>query len=140
MQITRNNHLRYMAKLNPLLILLYVFQVILYQNFAPAHMVGKINLFLGIGLACIVLCFQFYDHHHQIIFQENYLEVRFDILKMKEEILYQHIVHLELKQKKQKFFGQILLHHKNGNVYQLHHVDSPELVFEYLEKKRARRV
>lgn len=139
MQITRHNHLRYMAKITPLLIVLYVAQVIIYQKFAPAHVSGDVNLFLGIGLAFIILCYQFYDFHHQILFRENYLEVRFDILKIKEEILYQNIVHLELK-KKRDYYGHIVLYQKDGSVCQLHHVDSPELIIEYIEKKKAKRL
>lgn len=139
MQITRHNHLRYMAKITPLLIVLYIAQVIIYQKFAPAHLSGDMNLFLGIGLAFIILCYQFYDHHHQILFRENYLEVRFDILKMKEEILYQNIVHLELK-KKRDYYGHIVLYQKDGSVCQLHNVDSPELIIEYIEKKKAKRI
>lgn len=138
MQITRHNHLRYMAKITPFLILLYALQVILYQKFAPPHMSGDVNLLMGIGLAFIILCYQFYDHHHQIVFRENYLEVRFDILKMKEEILYQNIVHLELK-KKRDYFGHIVLHQKDGSICQLHHVDSPEMIIEYIEKKKSKR-
>jgi hypothetical protein len=133
MQITRHQHLRYMARLTPLLIALYALQVILYQKFAPPHLSGDVNIFLGIGLAFIIVCFQFYDHHHQIIFRNNYVELRFDILKMKEEILYQNIVHLELKQKKR--FGHIVLHLKDGRVFKLHHVDIPEQVHEFLQRK-----
>ncbi len=139
MQITRHNHLRYMAKITPLLIVLYIAQVIVYQKFAPAHLSGDMNLLLGIGLALIILCYQFYDHHHQILCKGNYLEVRFDILKMKEEILYQNIVHLELK-KKRDYYGHIILHQRDGSVCQLHHVDSPELIIEYIEKKKAKRI
>ncbi len=139
MQITRHNHLRYMARITPLLIVLYIAQVIIYQKYAPAHVSGDVNLFLGIGLAFIILCYQFYDFHHQILFRENYLEVRFDILKMKEEILYQNIVHLELK-KKRDYYGHIVLYQKDGSVCQLHHVDSPELIIEYIEKKKAKRL
>lgn len=139
MQITRHNHLRYMAKITPFLIVLYVAQVIIYQKFAPAHLSGDVNLLLGIGLAFIILCYQFYDHHHQILFRENYLEVRFDILKMKEEILYQNIVHLELK-KKRGYYGHIILYQKDGSMCQPHHVDSPELIIEYIEKKKAKRI
>lgn len=139
MQITRHNHLHYMARITPLLIVLYVAQMIIYQKYAPAHLSGDMNLFLGIGLAFIILCYQFYDHHHQIIFRENYLEVRFDILKMKEEILYQNIVHLELK-KKRDLYGLIIVYQKDGSMFQLHNVDSPELIIEYIEKKKAKRI
>lgn len=137
MQITRHHHLRYMTKLTPLLIFLYVLQVIIYQKFAPSHLSGEMNLFLGIGLALIILCFQFYDQHHQIHFKENYLEARFDLLKIKDQILYQNIVTMEIKQSK-GLFGHVVLHKKDGTTYQLHHVDSPELVIEFISQKKAR--
>jgi hypothetical protein len=138
MQITRNNHLRYMAKLTPVLIALYGLQVILYQKFAPAHLSGDMNLFLGLGLALIIMCYQFYDHHHKIIFQKNYLEVRFDILKMKEEILYSNIEHIEIR-KKRHYFAHVVLYQKDGSTCHLHHVDSPELIAEFIEKKKSTR-
>ncbi len=137
MLITRHNHLRYMAKITPLLLVLYVTQVLIYQRFAPATLSGEVNLFLGVGLALIILCYQIYDYHHQILFHDNYLEVRFDLFKMKEEILYQNIVHLELR-KKQDAFGQIIVYQKNGTSCGLHHIDSPELVIEYINKKKAK--
>lgn len=138
MQITRLHHLRYMAKITPFLLLLYIIQVLLYQRYAPAHMTGDINLILGIGLAGIILCYQFYDQHHQIIFKENYLEVRFDLLRMKEEIIYRNIVHMEIAKRKE-FYGNIILHLKDGSTCHLYHVDAPELVIQFIEKKQFRK-
>jgi hypothetical protein len=139
MQITRHNHLRYMAKITPLLIALYVLQVILYQRFAPAHLSGDMNLLLGIGLAAIILCYQFYDTHHKIILKENYVEVRFDVLKMKEEILYGNIVHVEIKKKK-NYYAHMIIYQKDGSTCHFHHVDSPELIQEFIEKKKFKRL
>jgi hypothetical protein len=139
MQITRHNHVRYMAKITPLLLVLYVTQVFLYQRFAPPHMTSDINLFLGVGLALIILCFHFYDYHHKIIFRENYLDVSFDLLKMKEEILYRNIIHIEITKKK-NHYGNLVLHLKDGSTCQLFHVDSPEFVAEMIEKKKMRKV
>lgn len=139
MHITRNNHLRYMAKITPLLIALYVLQVILYWKFAPTHLSGDMNLLLGVGLACIIMLYQFYDHHHKIILKENYVEVRFDILKMKEEILYGNITHVEIKKKKH-YFAHIVIHQRDGSMCHFHHVDSPELIQEYIEKKKFKRI
>lgn len=138
MKITRHNHVRYMAKVTPFLLVLYLAQVFLYNRFAPPHMTSDINLFLGVGLSLIILCYAFYDYHHTIIFQRNYLEVRFDLLRMKEEILYQNIVHAEIS-KKRNHYGNITLYLKDGNVYQLYHVDSPEFVMDLLEKKKQRK-
>lgn len=137
MQITRNNHLRYMAKITPLLLVLYVLQAILYQKFAPAHLSSDMNVFLGIGLAFIILSYYFYDHHHKIIFHPNYLEVRFDILKMKEEILYSNIQTVEVRKKRHQF-AHVVLTLRDGNECHLHHVDSPETVAEFIEKKKFR--
>lgn len=138
MQITRNQHQRYMARLAPLLGALYVAQVYLYQKFAPPHMASDMNLFLGVGLAIIILLYHFYDQHHKITFRPNYIETRFDILKMKEEILYRDVTHIAVKRSRFNY-GKVTLHVRDGNIYQLHHVDSPELIAEYIEKKRAKR-
>lgn len=135
MQITRNNHLRHMAKMTPLLLLLYVAQVILYQRFAPLNMRGDINFFLGMGLAFIILCYHFYDIHHKIVFHPNYLEVRFDILRMNNEILYQNIEHIEIRKNKHQY-ANMILHLRDGSECHLYHVDSPEIVAEYIEKKK----
>lgn len=138
MQITRQNHLRYMTKVTPLLLLLYVFQLYLYKTFAPAHMSSDIGLLLGVGLAFIIVCYHFYDHHHKIICHENYFEVRFDLLGMQEEILYSNITEVELK-KKNDSFGHIIIHLRNGGVFHFHHVDHPETVQEFIERKRTKR-
>lgn len=139
MQITRNNHLRYMAKITPLLIGLYIVQIILYQKFAPPHLSGDMTLVLGVGLAAIILCYHFYDTHHKILLKENYVEVRFDLLKMKEEILYGNITHVEIKKKKH-YYAHMVIHQRDGSVCHFHHVDSPELIQEFIEKKKIRRI
>ena len=138
MQITRHEHQRYMSRLAPALLLLYVIQVYLYQRFAPVHMASDMNLFLGIGLALIILLYHFYDYHHKIILRPNYIETRFDILKMKEEILYQNVVHIEVKRSR-FHFAKIILHERDGNVHHLHHVDSPDLIIDYIEKRKTKR-
>ena len=139
MQITRHNHLRYMAKITPFLLLLYIVQVVLYRYFAPLHLRGDINLFLGIGLALIVLGFHFYDTHHKVLFHPNYLQVRFDILKMNTEILYQNIVHVEVK-KKRHHYADIVLHQLDGTRTSLYHVDSPDLIRDFIHKKKAKKI
>jgi hypothetical protein len=139
MQITRTNHLRYMTRLTPMLLLLYITQALIYRQFAPAPLASEVNLFLGVGLVILILSYQFYDHHHKIHFHQNYLEVRFDILKMKEEILYQNITRVELK-KSRHHFGKLILYLKDGGQCHLHHLDSPETISEFLEVKRVRRI
>jgi hypothetical protein len=138
MQITRHNHVSYMAKVTPYLFILYVAQVILYQKFAPAHMTGDINLFLGVGLAFTILCYFFYDHHHKIVARENFLEMRFDLLQMKDEILYQSIEYAQITKKKH-FYGNITLYLRDGSICHLYYVDSPELILDFIEKKKFKK-
>lgn len=137
MLITRNNHLRHMAKITPLLLVLYVAQVIAYQHFAPEAMRGDINLILGFGLAAIILCYHFYDLHHKIIFHPNFIEVKFDLLRMKEEILYQNVNHVEIRKNKHQY-AHIVLHLRDGSESHLYHVDSPELIAEFINQKKFR--
>lgn len=138
MQITRNQHQRYMARLTPFLLGLYLIQVYLYQRFAPTHLSSDMNLFLGVGLALIILMYHFYDVHHKITFKENYIEARFDLLKIKEEVLYRNVVHVEVK--KSRFaYGKVVLYSRDGSTIQLHHVDSPDLIADYIEKKKTKR-
>lgn len=138
MQITRNNHLQYMVRLTPCLILLYFLQILAYRHFASPALSQDLNIFLGVGLASIIALYYFYDHHHKITCRENYLETRFDILKMKEEVLYQNVVHIEVKKTRFSSYGKVTLHSKDGNIHHLHHVDSPELIKAYIEQKRSK--
>lgn len=138
MQITRTQHLSYMAKMTPLLLFLYVLQALLYYKFAPIHMVTDINLFLGVGLAAIILSFHFYDLHHKVLMYQNYMEVRFDVLKMKEEILYQNIKFVEVRKKKHNY-ADLILHLRDGSFCHLHHVDSPEVIVDFIERKKTKR-
>ncbi|WP_408096384.1 hypothetical protein ACJVC5_15200 [Peredibacter sp. HCB2-198] len=138
MQITRNNHQRYMARLTPFLVLLYVAQVFLYQRFAPPHLSSDMNVFLGVGLALIILLYHFYDIHHKVTLKPNYIEARFDLLKIKEEMLYQNVVHVEIK-KSRFHYAQVTLHGVDGEMIRLHHVDSPELIEQYIQKKKSKR-
>ena len=137
MQITRNHHIRHMAKITPFLIILYIAQVIIYQRFAPESMRGDINLYLGLGLSLIILCYHFYDLHHKIILHQNYIEISFEILGIKEEILYQNINQVEVKKNKRNF-GQLVLHLRDGREYPLYHVDTPEKVVDYLKQKKIK--
>lgn len=137
MRITRHNHLRYMAKITPLLVFLYLMQVFLYQKFAPSHMSSDISLFLGVGLALIIFCYLYYDQHHRIVFHPNYLEVAFDLIKQDEEILYRKIKHIEIKKRKH-YYGNITLYLEDGDTCTLYHVDSPDFVVQYIEKKLSK--
>lgn len=138
MQITRNNHQRYMARLTPLLVALYLIQIYLYQKYAPTHLSSDMNVFLGIGLAMIILLYHFYDIHHKVTLKPNYIEARFDLLKIREEMLYQNVVHVEIK-KSRFHYAQVTLHGHDGEMIRLHHVDSPDLIADYIQKKKTKR-
>ena len=135
MQITRNEHQRYMVRLAPVLILLYLIQVYFYNRFVPGESQGM-SLFLGLGLALIMYLYHFYDQHHKITLKNNYIETRFDLLKRKEEILYRNVTHIEVK-KSRFYFGNITLHTIDGEIHRLHHLDSPDLVAQFIEKKKS---
>lgn len=137
MHITRHEHVRYMAKWTPLLIVLYVLQAILYAKYAPPHLSSDMNVLLGVGLSLIILGYNFYDYHHKVSLKPNFIEVRFDLLKVKEEILYQHVHFVEIKKPKQNF-ANMALHLRDGSVYELYHVDSPHLVADFIEKKKSK--
>lgn len=139
MQITRIQHLRYMAKLTPLLLFLYAIQSALYFTFAPYPLASDVNLFLGIGLALIILGYHFYDWHHKVLMHPNYMEIRFDLLGKKDEIIYQNIDLVEIRKKK-NHYAHVVLHLRDGSTCHLHHVDSPELITEFIEKKKSRKL
>jgi hypothetical protein len=135
MQVTRNHHQRYMARVTPFLILLYLAQTYLYQTLAPSPLSSDVTLILGVGLAALIALYYVYDHHHKIIFHPNYLEVKFDLLGIHQEILYNNITEVEVKKIKHQF-AHICLHLRDGNQCHLHHIDSPYEVAEYITKKR----
>jgi hypothetical protein len=120
-----------MGLTTPFLIILYFIQAILYQRYAPVHLSSDMNVFLGIGLGIIIFCYHFYDYHHRVLFHRNYLEVRFDLLKMKKEILYQSIEQVEVS-KSRKHYGDVKIYLRDGQIIQLHNVDQPHEVKNYL--------
>ncbi len=137
MNVTRENHLKYMSKMTPLLILAYVIQGLVYRQFISGELASDLTIFLGVGLLLIILCFQFYDHNHKVIVRENFLEVRFDLLKMHDEILYQNVVGLEVKKTRHNF-AHVTLELRDGRRVTLHHIDSPELIQEAIARKNSR--
>ncbi len=136
MDITRHNHVSYLARRTPLLLVLYVVQALLYLRFAPPHLAGDGNILLGVGLAAIILAYYLYDTYHQVILRPNYLELRWDLLRIKEEILYRNIVMIEVKRRRHGH-ADILLHQRDGKVSALYRVDSPDQIVAYIEKKQG---
>lgn len=137
MPITRNFHLRYMTKMTPLLILLYIAQIWLYKHFAPTHLGNDFILFLGLGLALIIVSFHFHDQHHKIICHPNYIEIRFDLLGIKEEILYSSIASVKIKQKNQAF-GSVTITDRNDRIYRLYNIDNPVHLASLMAAKKQK--
>ncbi len=137
MQITRHEHFRSMARIVPGLVFLYVLQVVTYAHFLPHLSAGDIALFLGGGLSLLILAFYLYAHYHRIILHPNYIEIKLPPLGLEEEILYRKISHLEIK-RKGRYHAHIILYHSDGKTTPLYNVDSPDLVAEFIEKKRIR--
>ncbi|HXH30292.1 MAG TPA: hypothetical protein VNJ01_05745 [Bacteriovoracaceae bacterium] len=137
MNVTRENHLKYMTKMTPLLILAYVIQSLVYRQFIPGDLATDFTIFLGVGLVLIIICFQYYDQNHKVILKENFLEVRFDILKMHQEVLYQNIDEVEVKRSRHSF-AHVTLHLRDGSSVKLHHIDSPELIQQAIARKNTR--
>lgn len=137
MLITRNSHLRYMTKITPLLVLLYIAQIWLYRHFAPAHLGNDFIFFLGVGLVAIIGCFHFHDQHHKVICHPNYLEIRFDLLGIQEEVLYSEIVSVKIKQKN-KNFGSLTITDRNDRVYHLYNIDNPIHLASLMAAKRQK--
>jgi|GEM_PF-3269041 len=137
MPITRHFHLRYMTKLTPLLVLLYIAQIWLYKHFAPTHLTNDLTLVLGIGLALIILCYHSYDQHHKIICHNNYIEISFDLLGIKEEILYTEIASVKIKQNNHDF-GNLTITGRNNGVYRLYHIDNPAGVATLIAAKKLK--
>lgn len=136
MQITRHNHTRYMARVTPVLIFLYVLQVMTYRFLLPSTSSGDVAFFLGLGLVMIIGSFLIYNTHHRVILHQNYIEVKFDFFKVKDEIIYQNIVHVEML-KKRRNYANLILHKRDGSTSFLYHVDSPEIICEFIENKKS---
>jgi hypothetical protein len=138
MKITRHHHLRYLNRLTPILVALYVFQIYLYRKFAPTE-ASDMTLFLGIGLCLIIVAFHFFDYHHMVTLKENFLEVRFDVLKRKEEILYEKIVHMEVSGRREGF-AHLVLYLQDGDTLKLPYIDSPEIVMAQIRKRSRKEI
>lgn len=133
MLITRRHHLRYMAKLTPVMIIAYVLQVLFYRTMAGPELVQEIATFLGAGLMILVSGFCFYDHYHQIQLKPNFIELSFSPLKIKHEILYSKI--MEVKIRPTRFgYGDLEILKTDGHSFKLLHVDDNEGVASFIKK------
>lgn len=138
MKITREKHSLYMSRLAPLLFLAVVIQSYLYFKFFPAHLAQDITVFLGVGVALILAFFMAHNHFHQVEFRPNYLEIRIPPLKYKEEILYAHIVDMEVK--RTRFgFGNVKLYLKDEDVMKIFYVDNAEGFVQMIREKQGHR-
>ncbi len=100
MNLTRENHMNYMTKVTPFLILACVIQSFIYPRFVPGTNSLEIALFLFIGIVLIVGAFSLYDWLHRVTVYRNFMTVSFSPFSYHEEILYQDIEEVTVKTSK----------------------------------------
>lgn len=138
MQITREKHLQYMVKLIPYLIAAIVVQSYVYFHMFPQHLAQDITVFLGVGVALILLGFGAHDHFHQVKMKENYLEISVKPLKYQEEILYRNITAYEIIPTKHGF-ASVRLILKDGNAVKIYYLDDAENFIQKIKSKQAKK-
>lgn len=134
-QVTRDNHLNYINKLTPWLVISYALQSYLYLQWAPAALAWEVIYFLGVALALLVAGCCFFNQHHKIIFHEHHLEVSFKLINYQQELLYRDIQWIEVNRSKHNF-ATLSLTAKDHTRVQLYHVDNALALKHFLERKR----
>jgi hypothetical protein len=133
---TRENHLRYVNKLTPILVISYALQSYLYTRWAPPGLASEVIIFLGCSLALLIAGFIFFGKHHKIIFHEHHLEVSFALINYHQELLYRDIQWIELTPAKHGF-ATITLTARDHEQTKLFYVDNALAIKHFLERKRT---
>lgn len=136
MKMTREKHLDYMVKMAPFLFFAVVIQIFVYAQFFEPILARDISIFLSVGTALILAAFYAHDHFHQVLFQPNYLEIRVNPLKYREEILYRNIIGYEITHHP-RGFSNVKLLIKNGDPVKLYYIDNGEDFIHTLKKKQT---
>jgi hypothetical protein len=134
--VTRENHLKYINKLTPYLVISYALQSYLYLQWAPKDLASEVIVFLGAALTLLIGGFIFFGQHHKIIFHQHHLEVRFDLLGYQQELLYRDIQWIEVARSAHGF-ATLILTSKDHAVIKLFYVDQPLSIKSFLEQKRS---
>jgi hypothetical protein len=137
MQLTREKHIQYMVKLAPYLLVAVIIQGYLYFHFFPRNLAHDITVFLSIGVAFILAGFCAYDHFHQVILRENYLEIAVRPLKYQEEILYRNIQAYEIIPTRHGF-SSVKLFLKDGHAVKIYYLDDAEKFIHIIKKKQSK--
>jgi len=136
MKMTREKHLEYIVRMAPLLIIAVALQVYVYAQFFEPVEAREIGIFLAIGTALILGSFYAYDHFHQVLFKENYLQIQVKPLKYQTEILYRNIVGYEITHHPSGFSNVKLLL-KHGEPVKLYYLDNGDDFIHAIKKKQA---
>lgn len=135
MEITRNNHLSYMTKLTPLLVLAVIIQVLLYRQFAPPELASEVTYFLATTLVLLILGYNAHHSFHKVKLHPNYLEIRMSPLKYQEEILYQNIHEVTFEESRHAF-GKLTLTLNCGKKCRIYYVDDVKKISQQIENRK----
>jgi hypothetical protein len=134
---TRESHLKYVNKITPYLVVSFVVQSYIYQRWAPAGLASEVIIFIGCSLALLIAAMIFFDHHHKIIFHENHLEVRFDLIQYHQEVLYRDIQWVEITRSKHGF-ATLVVTGKDHVETKLFYLDNPLAIKNFLDRKAGK--
>jgi hypothetical protein len=137
MNITREQHVSYLAKISPLIGITYLIQAQLYLHYLPSELTREIVASIGLCLIFLILGFLAHDRFHKISLHTNHREIKFAPLKLHRELLYRNIQSVKVK-KEGKAFSDVIIELKDGEIIKLHHIDNPTEVQRILCDYRTR--
>jgi hypothetical protein len=129
MNITRENHLRYMARLAPFLVVGLVIQTYLYRLFVPQEMATDVSIFVGALLSLMLIGFYVYNEFHKVKVHANYLELRFDLLGHHQEIIFKNIIEADID-KSRHGYANLKFTMKDGSTHRILYIDQGSELYE----------
>jgi hypothetical protein len=125
MQISREKHMQYMARLIPLLFLALIVQTLLYFHFFPRELASDITVFLAGGLCLLILAFGGHNLLHEVHLRSNYLEIKVRPLGLHQEIFYRDIVDAEVTHSRHGY-SSVRLVLRDGREVPIYYIDEGE--------------
>jgi hypothetical protein len=99
-QLTREKHLDHMVKVVPFIVLMFGVQGYVLTKIHEGFGGGAI-IFLAVCLVSMITAFITYDVKHQVLFSEDFFEVKF--LGLHKKVMYSDIVSVQISESNQTF-------------------------------------
>ncbi len=131
MNITRENHLRYMTRLAPFLVVGLIAQTFLYRLFVPQEMATDVSIFVGALLSLMLIGFHVHNELHRVTVHANYLELSFNLLGYHQEIIFKSITEVDLDNGRHGF-STLKFTMKDGSTHRIFYIDQGRELYEMI--------